>query len=94
MLRGDAYLAAGDPGLAEKSYRRDVEGPFQNPDEEELPLACLGLGRALAAERNRLAAIDAYQRFLALWGHADLDAIYLRQAKQELTGLKTFSSEK
>jgi eukaryotic-like serine/threonine-protein kinase len=94
MLRGDAYLAAGDPGLAEKSYRRVVEGSFKNPDEEELPLSWLGVGRALAAEGNRPAAIDAYQHFLVLWAHADPDGLYLRQAKQELAALKTLPSAK
>ena len=94
MLRGDAYLAAGDPGLAEKSYRRVVEGSFRNPDEEELPLSWLGVGRALAAEGNRPAAIDAYQHFLVLWAHADPDGLYLRQAKQELAALKTLPSAK
>lgn len=89
MLRADAYLAAGEPGLAEKSYRQVVEGPFQNPDAEEVSLSWLGLGRALAAKGNRPAAIDAYLHFLARWAHADPDAMYLKQAKRELASLKT-----
>jgi DNA-binding winged helix-turn-helix (wHTH) protein/tetratricopeptide (TPR) repeat protein len=89
MLRAEAYLAAGEPSLAEKSYRRVVEGPFQNPDEEELPLSWLGLGRALAAEGKRGPAIEAYQRFLMLWSHADADATFLVQARSELKALQT-----
>jgi DNA-binding winged helix-turn-helix (wHTH) protein/tetratricopeptide (TPR) repeat protein len=94
MLRADAYLAGGDPGLAEKSYRRVIEGPFQNPDAEELPLSWLGLGRALAAQGNRPAAIDAYQHFLARWADADPDAKFLQQAKQEFATLQEIAPAK
>jgi hypothetical protein len=52
-----------------------------------VPLSWLGLGRALAAEGNRPAAIAAYQHFLTRWSHADQDAIYLKQAKQEFAKL-------
>jgi tetratricopeptide (TPR) repeat protein len=88
MLRGDAYLAAGEPGLAERSYRQVVEGPNQSPEIEEIPLSWLGLGRALAAQADHAAAIDAYRHFLARWANADADAMYLKQAKQELTKLQ------
>ena len=94
MLRADAYLAVGDPSLAEKSYRQVVEGPQQNPDAMELPLSWLGLGRTLAAEGNRPAAIDAYQHFLARWAHADPDAMYLKRAKREFAALQTVPSAK
>ncbi len=89
MLRADAHLAAGDSARAEESYRRVAEGAFQNPDEEELPLSWLGLGRALAAEGHGAAAVDAYQHFFTLWAHADPDAIYLKQAKTEFATLQT-----
>jgi tetratricopeptide (TPR) repeat protein len=88
MLRADAYLAAGEPGLAEKSYRQVVEGPLQSPEIEEIPLSWLGLGRALAAQGKRAAAIDAYQRFLTRWAHADPDAKFMQQARQEFAALQ------
>jgi DNA-binding winged helix-turn-helix (wHTH) protein/tetratricopeptide (TPR) repeat protein len=87
MMLADAYLAAGDPRRAEEFYRQVVEGPVQDPDVPEVPLSWLGLGRALAAEGNRPAAIAAYQHFLTRWSHADQDAIYLKQAKQEFAKL-------
>jgi eukaryotic-like serine/threonine-protein kinase len=88
MIRADAYLAAGEPALAEKTYRQVVEGPQQDPNQMEVPLSWLGLGRALSAEGNRPAAIAAYQHFLTLWAHADSDAMYLTQAKQEFARLQ------
>jgi len=88
MLRADAYRADGQYALAEKQYREIVDHPIQNFDSEELPLSWLGLARTLAAESNRAAAIDAYQHFLTLWAHADPDALYLQQAKQELAALR------
>jgi tetratricopeptide (TPR) repeat protein len=94
MLRGDAYLAAGEPALAEKSFRWVIDGPFLNSEVEEFPLSWLGLGRALAAEGNRAAAIDAYQHFFALWAHADPDAMYLKQAKQEFATLQAVTLAK
>ena len=83
-LRADAYLAAGEPALAEDSYREVVKSLWQGPESFEIPLSWLGLARALAAQGKRPAAIDAYQHFLTLWAHADPDAIYFQQAKQEL----------
>ncbi|WP_231738076.1 winged helix-turn-helix domain-containing protein [Terracidiphilus gabretensis] len=94
LLRADAYREAGENALAEKQYHVIVDYPLQNSDTEEQPLSWLGLGRTLAAEGNRAAAIDAYQHFLALWSHADPDALFLRQANRELAALKTPPSAK
>ena len=89
VLRGDAYLAAGEPALAESSYRKVLEGPGQVPEASEIPLSWLGLGRALAAQGKRPAAVEAYKHFFTLWAHADPDAMYLNQAKQEFATLQT-----
>ena len=88
-FRGDAYLAAGQSLLAEKEYRDAIAHPERDPDSAEYPLSWLGLGEALAAEGNRAAATDAYQRFFILWAHADPDAMYLKQAKQEFAALQS-----
>ncbi len=93
-FRGDAYLAAGQPSLAEKEYRAVLAHHEISPELADYPLSWLGLGEALAAESNRSAAIDAYQHFFTLWAHADADAMYLKQAKQEFAALQTFTSVK
>ena len=88
-LRGDTFLAAGEPLRAEKEYREVLAHPSLEPISENIPLAWLGLGRALAAQGNRTPAIEAYKHFLTLWAHADPDAMYLKQAKQEFAALQT-----
>jgi hypothetical protein len=50
--RGNAYLAAGKPNLAEKSFRFILEHQYIDPIAVEYPLAWLGLGRALSGERD------------------------------------------
>jgi DNA-binding winged helix-turn-helix (wHTH) protein/tetratricopeptide (TPR) repeat protein len=93
-FRGDAYLAAGQPSLAEKEYRAVIAHHEISPELGDYPLSWLGLGEALAAEGNRAAAIDAYQHFFTLWAHADADAMYLKQAKQEFATLQTVALAK
>jgi DNA-binding winged helix-turn-helix (wHTH) protein/tetratricopeptide (TPR) repeat protein len=86
-FRGDLYLATAQPALAEKEYRSVIAHREIESESVDYALSWLGLGRALTAEDNRPAALDAYQHFLTLWSHADPDALYLTQAKQELATL-------
>ena len=86
-FRGDLYRSAGQPALAEKEYRTVLAHREIQSESVDYALSWLGLGEALAAEGNRPAALDAYQHFLALWSHADPDAVYLKQAKQDLATL-------
>jgi tetratricopeptide (TPR) repeat protein len=88
MRRALANLAAGHPAAAEKDFRFIVAHRELDPTSSFYPLAWLGLGRTLAAEGNRPAALDAYRKFLALWEHADPDALYLVQARKELAALQ------
>jgi tetratricopeptide (TPR) repeat protein len=87
-VRGDAYLAAGDPGTAEKEYRSAISRRSVSPKLGDYPRSWLGLGRALAAEGKRAEAAEAYQHFLTLWAHADADNLNLIAAKKELAELK------
>jgi DNA-binding winged helix-turn-helix (wHTH) protein/tetratricopeptide (TPR) repeat protein len=87
-LRGNAYLAAGQPALAEKDYRSVVTHPEFDPTSPYISLSWLGLARSLKAQGNRSAAIDAYRHFLGLWAHADSDAKLLIQAKLELSSIQ------
>ena len=88
MMRADAYLAKGDARNAELNYRLVVGGPQKNATSEEVPLSWLGLGRALAAQGERSAALDAYGRFLKLWANADPSANFLLAAKSEVATLQ------
>jgi len=88
-LRGNALLAAGQPALAETNYRNIIDHRQWDPTYPTISLCWLGLGRALAAQGKRPAAIDAYQHFFTLWAHADPGAINLKQAKQEFAALQT-----
>jgi DNA-binding winged helix-turn-helix (wHTH) protein/tetratricopeptide (TPR) repeat protein len=87
-LRGNAYLAAGQPVLAEKDYRSVITHPEFDPVSPYISLSWLGLARSLKAQGNRSAAIDAYQHFLGLWAHADPDTPTLKQAKLELSSIQ------
>ena len=51
------------------------------------PMAHLQLGRAYALSEDKAKAKSAYERFLALWQHADPDIPILKQAKVEYTQL-------
>jgi predicted Zn-dependent protease len=86
-LRGNAYLAAGQPALAEKEYRSVITHPEFDPTSPYISLSWLGLARSLRAEGNRDGAIEAYQHFLGLWSHADPEASTFKQAKFELSSL-------
>ena len=86
--RGNAYLAAGQPAAAEKDFRSVVSHPEYEPTSPYISLSWLGLGRSLAAEGNGPAAMDAYQHFLNLWAHANPDATFLQQARQEFAALQ------
>ena len=87
-LRGDVYLAAGQPAQAEQEYRGVIARRDIDSELGDYTLSWLGLGEALAAENNRAAAVDAYQHFFTLWAHADPDAFYLKRAKQEFAKLQ------
>jgi eukaryotic-like serine/threonine-protein kinase len=94
MIRANADLAKGDFSSAQKEYRQILAQPLKNPGAAEIPLSWLGLGRTLAATGNHAAAVDAYQHFLALWAHADPDAVYLKQARQEFAALQKIAPAK
>ncbi len=89
MRRGLAYLAAGQPAMAEKDFRYILANQRLDPTSSFYPLVWLQLGRTLAIESNPTPAIDAYQHFFTLWAHADPDAMYLKQARKEFAALQS-----
>jgi DNA-binding winged helix-turn-helix (wHTH) protein/tetratricopeptide (TPR) repeat protein len=88
MRRGLACLAAAQYRPAEMNFRYILVNQKLDPTSSFYPLAWLQLGRTLAAEGNRSAALDAYQHFFVLWAHADADATFLKQARQEFASLQ------
>jgi DNA-binding winged helix-turn-helix (wHTH) protein/tetratricopeptide (TPR) repeat protein len=88
LLRGAAYLAAGEPEKAAIAYHEIADHREAFALDMDVPLSWLGLGRAYVAEGNRSAAVDAYQHFFKLWEHADPDALFLREAHEEFEKLQ------
>jgi tetratricopeptide (TPR) repeat protein len=87
-LRGQAYLQAGQPGLAVEQYRTILENQGISFGLE-YPLAHLGLARAYAAEGNLAASRAEYQTLLAAWANADPDLPVLQAAKSEMAHLRS-----
>jgi hypothetical protein len=87
-VRGEACLAAGDPGNAETEFRKFLARQGQWPLNIYYPLAQLGLARALAAQHDSANARTAYQDFFASWKDADPDIPVLKEARAEYAKLQ------
>jgi eukaryotic-like serine/threonine-protein kinase len=87
-VRGYAYLAAGQNGEAEGEFQRILDHPGIPVNWPMVPLAHLGLGRALAAAGDKAKARTAYQDFFAAWKDADTDIPILKTAKAEYAKLQ------
>jgi tetratricopeptide (TPR) repeat protein len=86
-LRGRAYLAAGQPTLAEAEFHKILDHPGIEPLSHNYPLAQLGLARALARQDKTVEAGFAYKVVLQIWKDADPDLPRLREAKAEYAKL-------
>jgi hypothetical protein len=83
VLRGEAYLAAGEAGNAVPEFRKFLARGGLWPLNFYYPLAQLALARALAAQHDNAGARTAYQDFFASWKDADPDIPVLKAAKAE-----------
>jgi eukaryotic-like serine/threonine-protein kinase len=83
VLRGQAYLASGEPDNAVSEFHKFLARRALKPFSVYYPLAQLGLARAMAAQHDIANARTAYQDFFAMWKDADADIPILRQAKTE-----------
>jgi eukaryotic-like serine/threonine-protein kinase len=88
LLRGEAYLASGQPTDAVPEFRKFLARRVRSIDSVAYPLAQLGLARALVAQHDTANARTAYQDFFALWKSADPDIPVLIQAKAEYAKLQ------
>ncbi len=88
VLRGEAYLASGDPANAAGEFRKFLSRRSLAPFSIYYPLAQLGLARALAAQHDGAGARTAYQDLFAMWKDADPDLPVLKQAKAEYAKLQ------
>jgi len=83
-VRGLAYIQTHQLPQAEAEFRAVLLHPEIDPFSWQLPMARLQLGRVLAMEGQKTAAIAAYRSFLEAWSHADANAPALKQASSEL----------
>ena len=88
ILRGQAYLAAGQLDNAIAEFQKFLARRALAPFSIYYPLAQLGMARALAAQHNTSQARTAYQDFFAMWKDAVNDIPILKVAKADYTKLQ------
>jgi len=81
-LRGQAFLALGQPNEAAAEFNAILEHRGESPLAQLYSLAQLGAARAEAAA-GAWKARETYDLFLAAWRDADPDLPSLREARQE-----------
>jgi hypothetical protein len=81
-LRGQAFLALGQPNEAAAEFNAILEHRGESPLAQLYSLAHLGAARAEAAA-GAWKARETYDLFLAAWRDADPDLPSLREARQE-----------
>ena len=87
-VRGEAYLAAGQGGVAAAEFQKLIDHRGITWSCATGALARLGLARAYAMQGDTAKARTAYQDFLTLWKDADPDIPILKQAKAEYAKLQ------
>jgi eukaryotic-like serine/threonine-protein kinase len=87
-VRGQAYLRLGQRKEAAAEFQKILNHRGYDPFSPLYSLARLGMGRALALQKEPANARVAYQDFLALWKEADPDIPILMQAKAEYAKLQ------
>ena len=85
--RAVAYLAAKQPQAAEREFHTVIDRPFTSAISPNVPMAHLGLARALVMEGNKDAARQEYETFFAIWKTADADLPVVVQAHREYARL-------
>ena len=92
VLRGEAYMRAGEPARAAVEWRTILQNPGITQLSATVPFARVGLARSYAAGAAGKApdsrAAEAYQEFLRRWSGAETDIPLLKQARAEFSLLR------
>jgi tetratricopeptide (TPR) repeat protein len=88
LARAKAHLLAGSPSAAVADFKRVVDNPPPGPAPTVYAAALIGLARARVAAGDAAGAKAAYDQFLDLWAHADVDLPLLAEVRRERAGLK------
>jgi tetratricopeptide (TPR) repeat protein len=86
--RAQAHLAAGDWQAARTAFAKMLAHPTVSSGQKLLPMAQIGMGRALAAGGQIAESRKAYDSFFALWKEADPDLPLLGHARREYEKLR------
>jgi tetratricopeptide (TPR) repeat protein len=87
-LIGAAWLAQGQGDRAMAAFQTLLDHRGWYPTSQIFPLAQLGLARAQRLAGQVEASRDTYRRLLTDWRDADSDLPVLKQARNELAGVK------
>jgi eukaryotic-like serine/threonine-protein kinase len=86
--RGEAYLKANEPKMAETEFKKVIEHYGVEPTSSDIPLSHLGLARAYALDGDKTGSRNEYQKLFALWKDADPDLPVLLEAHRESARLQ------
>ncbi len=87
-FRGEARLQAGQAADAVRDFQVVLDNRGADPFSPFIPLAQLGVARALSAGGDVTAARKAYELVLRAWDHADADFPMLLAARREAAQLR------
>ena len=88
-LEGVAYAQAGAHTEAARMFRLVVEHRGTDPFSPFLPMAQLGLARALAAAGDRNGSRQAYETLMGWWANADTNLALAPQVSAEYAAVST-----
>lgn len=91
-VEAQAYAQAGAHGEAARVFRLIVDRRGTDPFSPLVPMAQLGLARALAATGDRVGSQQAYATLLDWWKDADAGLALVEGARQEASVLMTHAS--
>jgi eukaryotic-like serine/threonine-protein kinase len=87
-LRGEAHLREGSHAEAAAEFRAAIANQGADPFSPLVPLAQLGLARALARSGDRVGSATAFDTLLNIWANADADFSVASAARAEAGRLR------